>query len=259
MIWLLAAIALTVVAGRVHPKEETNERLDGTDVQAAYDLMSAHLPAQGDESAIVVFRSDSDLRSSANESAIRSVVGQIAALPRVADVASPLDDPARFSSDGQIAFASVDFTPDDDASTDGLGDAALSMKEVADRAPIDVAFGGDVFEEGDLPATELIGLLAAVVILLLAFGSVIAMGLPIATAIAGIFVSLTAVTLWTAFVNTPDFTGQVAAMIGIGVGIDYALLIVTRHRAALSHAARAWPMRSTRQCAPRVAPSSSPA
>ena len=111
------------------------------------------------------------------------------------------------------------------------------MQKIAEHAPVEVAFGGDPFEQGDLPATELVGLLAAVVILLLAFGSVIVMGLPIATAIAGVFVSLTAVTLWSALVTTPDFTGQVAAMIGIGVGIDYALLIVTRHRAALSRGA----------------------
>ena len=97
VLWLVAAIALTVVAGRVHPKEETSDRLDGTDVQAAFDLVSAHLPSQGDESAIVVFRSDSDLRSSSNEAAIRSVVSDIAVLPRVADVDSPLDDTARFS------------------------------------------------------------------------------------------------------------------------------------------------------------------
>ena len=237
VLWLVAAIALTVVAGRVHPKEETSDRLDGTDVQAAFDLVSAHLPSQGDESAIVVFRSDSDLRSSSNEAAIRSVVSDIAVLPRVADVDSPLDDTARFSPDGHIAFASVDFTPDDENATQDLSVTALSMQQIADRAPIEVAFGGDAFTDGEMPATELLGLLAAVVILLLAFGSVIAMGLPIVTAIAGIFVSLTAVTLWTAFVNTPDFTGQVAAMIGIGVGIDYALLIVTRHRAALARGA----------------------
>ena len=238
VLWLVAAIALTVVAGRVHPKAVTNERLDGTDVQAAYDLVSAHLPAQGDESAIVVFKSDSDLHSAANETAIGSVVEQIGALPGVADVASPLDDTARFSSDGHIAFASVDFTPTPDGKSEqALEETAAAMQTIAHRAPVQVAFAGDVFETGGLPATELVGLLAAVVILLLAFGSVIAMGLPIATAIAGIFVSLTAVTLWTALVDTPDFTGQVAAMIGIGVGIDYALLIVTRHRAALSRGA----------------------
>ncbi|HTN78515.1 MAG TPA: MMPL family transporter [Acidimicrobiales bacterium] len=238
VLWLAAAIALTVVAGRVHPKELSSDRLDGTDVQAAFDLVSAHLPDQGDESAVVVFRSDSDLRSAANEAAIRSVMSQISALPRVADVASPLDDTARFSTDGHIAFASVGFTPTPDGkSYQAIEATAASMKQIADRAPVDVAFGGDVFTEGSMPGTELVGLLAAVVILLLAFGSVIAMGLPIVTAIAGIFVSLTAVTLWSALVNTPDFTGQVAAMIGIGVGIDYALLIVTRHRSALARGA----------------------
>ena len=176
VLWLVAAIALTVVAGSVHPKEETSDRLDGTDVQAAFDLVSAHLPSQGDESAIVVFRSDSDLRSSSNESAIHSVVNDIAALPRVADVDSPLDDTARFSPDGHIAFASVDFTPDDENATQDLSVTALSMQQIADRAPIEVAFGGDAFTDGEMPATELLGLLAAVVILLLAFGSVIAMG-----------------------------------------------------------------------------------
>ena len=236
VLWLVAAIALTVVAGTVHPKEVTNGRLNGTDVQAAYDLVSAHLPTQGDESAIVVFKSDSDLHSPSNEDSIRSLVTQIAAVPGIADVASPLDDTARFSPDGHIAFASVDFAPHDALVAIGA-DPVTSMQKIAEHAPVEVAFGGDPFEQGDLPATELVGLLAAVVILLLAFGSVIAMGLPIATAIAGVFVSLTAVTLWSALVTTPDFTGQVAAMIGIGVGIDYALLIVTRHRAALSRGA----------------------
>ena len=98
VLWLVAAIALTVVAGRVHPKEVTNGRLNGTDVQAAFDLVSAHLPTQGDESAIVVFRSDSDLHSPSNEDS--HPVARHAdrrPCPRIADVASPLDDTARFS------------------------------------------------------------------------------------------------------------------------------------------------------------------
>ena len=78
-----------------------------------------------------------------------------------------------------------------------------------------------------------VGLLAAAVILLLAFGSVVAMGLPIITAIVGIVAGLAGVQLWAAVVQTPSFTVQVASMIGIGVGIDYALFIVTRYREAL--------------------------
>ena len=82
------------------------------------------------------------------------------------------------------------------------------MEQIADRAPIEVAFGGDAFTDGEMPATELLGLLAAVVILLLAFGSLIAMGLPIVTAIVGISSRSPASILWTAFVTTPDFTGR---------------------------------------------------
>ncbi len=98
---------------------------------------------------------------------------------------------------------------------------------------IQVEFAGGWFTEVKMPASEAVGLLAAVVILLIAFGSVVAMGLPIVTAIIGIVVALAGVGLWANVVDTPDFTTQVASMVGIGVGIDYALFIVTRYRAAL--------------------------
>ena len=94
-------------------------------------------------------------------------------------------------------------------------------------------FAGSWFASGSLPASETIGVLAAIVILLVAFGSMIAMGLPILTALVGIAISLCGVGILTHVVTTPSFVPQVAAMIGIGVGIDYALFIVTRYRAAL--------------------------
>ena len=96
-----------------------------------------------------------------------------------------------------------------------------------------MAFGGYLFQDVEVPASEGVGLLAAVVILLVAFGSVVAMGLPIVTALAGVVASIAGLGLWAAVVPTPDFTTQVAMMIGIGVGIDYALFIVTRYRVAL--------------------------
>ena len=95
-----------------------------------------------------------------------------------------------------------------------------------------VEFLGDGFSNDGPPASEMFGLLAAIFILLVAFGSVVAMGLPIVTAIIGIMTALGGVTLWSHVVQTPGFTAQVASMIGIGVGIDYALFIVTRYRAA---------------------------
>ena len=101
------------------------------------------------------------------------------------------------------------------------------------RQGVDVEFTGDWFDSGGLPSTEAIGLLAAVIVLLLAFGSVVAMGLPIVTALFGLGITLGCIGLVARLFTTPAFTAQVAAMIGIGVGIDYALFIVTRYRDAL--------------------------
>ena len=94
-------------------------------------------------------------------------------------------------------------------------------------------------------------------ILLVAFGSVVAMGLPIVTALVGVVASIAALGLWSAVVPTPDFTTQVAMMIGIGVGIDYALFIVTRYRTALRRGSiptpprwRRWARPAERSCSP---------
>ena len=111
--------------------------------------------------------------------------------------------------------------------------AAMAEKAAAlEQSGVEVAFAGDLFQDVDRPARSS-GLAAAAVILLVAFGSVVAMGLPIVTALVGVVASIAALGLWSAVVPTPDFTTQVAMMIGIGVGIDYALFIVTRYRTAL--------------------------
>ena len=105
---------------------------------------------------------------------------------------------------------------------------AAEIKQIAatdQSADLQIALGGDPLVNGEVPATEGIGLAAAVVILLIAFGSVVAMGLPIVSALIGIGIALSAIPLVSAVLPTADFTSTVAAMIGLGVGIDYALFI----------------------------------
>ena len=102
---------------------------------------------------------------------------------------------------------------------------------------LDVELSGMMFQKASLGSSEVIGIMAAVVVLLVAFGSVVAMGLPIVTALFGIGVGMAGVELWSHLVATPEFTVQVATMIGLGVGIDYALFIVTRYREALDRKA----------------------
>jgi hypothetical protein len=99
---------------------------------------------------------------------------------------------------------------------------------------LQIEYGGEIFAAFELPESEAYGLLAAIIILVIAFGSVLAMGLPIGTAILGLGVGVSTVSIVSQLVSMPDFTTSLVAMIGLGVGIDYALFIVTRYRECLA-------------------------
>jgi putative drug exporter of the RND superfamily len=132
---------------------------------------------------------------------------------------------------GRLAYAQVGF-PNTWDQTDFLAYAkkAEKLKEEAEKSGVRVEFGGQAFAEFEPPESEIFGLVAAIFILLLAFGSVLAMGLPIGTALLGIFSGVAIVTMLSQLIEMPDFTTLLAIMIGLGVGIDYALFIVTRYR-----------------------------
>ena len=145
-----------------------------------------------------------------------------------------VEQPPQVSPGGRIATSSFTLlTEDNDAAT---ATAVAELKKLAE--PLEnsggVAFASWRFDEMEMPASEGLGLLAAVIVLLVAFGSVLAMGLPIATALLGIGIGVSLISVLARFMSTPDFTPQVASMIGLGVGIDYALFIVSRYRDALS-------------------------
>jgi RND superfamily putative drug exporter len=234
-LWVVALVGLFALEGAFGGAFADGGRLPGTDSQKAYDLARQEMPNLTDDSATVVFHDAGGLDRPATAAAVRSYLDQVRALPGIDAVTSPFDAPEQRSADGTIAFASVDFASDISSETTA---AAMAEKAKALRHPgLEVAFGGGVFQQVEVPASETVGLLAAAVILLIAFGSVVAMGLPLLTAIAGVMASMAALGLWSAAVPTPDFTTQVAMMIGIGVGIDYALFIVTRYRAALARGA----------------------
>src|SRR5918999_517366 len=145
----------------------------------------------------------------------------------------------QISRDGDIAFATVHFRViEDEFVTPETGTEIVNLAEDVQLDGLTVEPGGSViqFSEFEEPGgAEAIGILFAIVILLITFGSVLAMGLPIGTALFGIGIGLSLVMLFANFLSVPDFTPQLASMIGIGVGIDYALFIVTRYRQQLHH------------------------
>ncbi|MDO8403131.1 MAG: MMPL family transporter [Pseudomonas sp.] len=227
--WLLLAIGAVVAAGRFGGAYAENGRLPGTDSDRAYELLAAAAPADPNvagDAAQLVFADPAGVAAAAPR--IDAFLAEVAALDGVVTAPGSVAE-LMVSDDGTIATGQISLRRADDAVTQRV----QQEMDALNAGPTQVAAAGWRFQNGGVPASEGFGLLAAAVILLVAFGSVVAMGLPIMAAMAGIVVGLAGVQLWAAVVETPAFTPQVASMIGIGVGIDYALFIVTAYREAL--------------------------
>ncbi len=151
----------------------------------------------------------------------------------------PIGGARLVSADRTIAYAELGLpTVNSQQEQNELGDRIIEVAQAhlaVDPLPSDVRleFGGDPFVDFELPESEVIGLLVAIIILVLAFGSVLAMGLPIGTALIGLGSGVAVITMISHAMEMPDFSLQIGAMIGLGVGIDYALFIVTRFRESL--------------------------
>ena len=150
-------------------------------------------------------------------------------------VTSPFDAPGQINQSETTAFASIDATIRSQTELIALGEEIREIGEPYAVGDLRIEYGGNIFAGFELPASEAYGLLAAIIILVLAFGSVLAMGLPIGTALVGLGVGASLVTVLSHVLPMPDFTTSLVAMIGLGVGIDYALFIVTRYREGIHH------------------------
>ena len=234
--WIVALVGVSVLGQTVGGDLLKTFSLPGTESQRAFDVLEQQFERTGDTGNLVFeVRGDGTVEDPAVRSEIEPVFEELRKQPHVVSVTSPYDaEGARFiAQDGKIAYAEIlfDVQPNDVP----LGVAA-DMRAIAKDANSDllrVELAGSMFTEQTMPASELIGILAAVVILLIAFGSLLAMGLPIMTALFGIGIGLAVVNLLARLLDVPSFAPQVTAMIGIGVGIDYALFISTRYREAL--------------------------
>jgi uncharacterized membrane protein YdfJ with MMPL/SSD domain len=206
----------------------------GTASERAQHLLAGHFPDQfaGDRLTLAV-HADAGVDDPAVRARIDGVLARLRASPHVVSVTSPTGAPDQVSADGRTAFATLalDVGPDDMpvAQTGRL----IAEVRAADAPGVDLALGGGAVDAAETPGggpTDGVGLLAAAVVLLIAFGSLAAMALPIVTAVAGIGVGLAGMMLLNHVFPAPGFAPILAALIGLGVGVDYALLIVTRYR-----------------------------
>ncbi len=229
--WLVLLVGVNAFAGAVGPDYRTDFTLPDGEAKQVQELLEQNNPDRAGFTSQIVARSETGF----DDPAVRSALEQIYAFATSQGdilVTSPYDEPSQISRDGTIAFAQLDIR--DSRTFTELQDIGNEIREfgesVAAPDQLQVEYGGDLFAEFELPESEIYGLIAAVIILILAFGSVLAMGLPIGTALFGLGVASALVSLLSNVISMPDFTTAMVAMIGIGVGIDYALFIVTRFR-----------------------------
>ncbi len=236
VLWVVALIGIATIGSSVGGSYSQSFALPGTESQKANDLLQQRFPAKAGDSGQIVFADTAGVRDPAVQARMSQVFADVARVPGVTGVESPYapGGARQVATNGTVAYATVDFAKRDGDITTKTIDGVRNAAEAARGHGLQVELGGRQFQAGaGLGATELIGIVAAIIILLLVFGSVLAMGLPIMTALFGIGIGLAFVELVSHVVSTPDFATQLASMIGIGVGIDYALFIVTRYREGL--------------------------
>jgi RND superfamily putative drug exporter len=241
-VWLIIIVALAVVTYKYGGKISNTFTLPNSNSQQAADIIQKDFPSTNNGTAQVVFHAKSgDLTSQASQDSINQIITKVTALPHVQSALNPLivipGNPS-LSPDKAIAYTTVTYNVP--LTSLNHEDAVALMNAVAQvhNDNLQVEFGGNLFttySNPDTDSSEKIGLIAAAVILLTTFGSVVAMGMPIISALTGLGVASMATLILARFVDIPASGPAVATMIGIGVGIDYALFIISRHREHLAH------------------------
>jgi RND superfamily putative drug exporter len=240
VLWVAALLVANGVAGGVGDAYRQDFSLDGFESTEGFTLVEREF-ADGTgtpQTGQIVFAAEQGVDAPAVRAAMEEMFAEVAAIDDVTAVQSPYAEGAGFQvstrgdSAGRIAYATVNLPEDIDFTrASEIGDELRELTPALDGLRVEL--GGFLFADFEQPSSELFGLAFAVVILIVAFGSVLAMGLPVGVALFGIGMGGAFVILFSHLMEVPDFAPFVGLMIGLGVGIDYALLIVTRYREQL--------------------------
>jgi putative drug exporter of the RND superfamily len=238
--WIVATVAVIAVASTGDSRTNDNLTLPGTGSTKATELLEDNLPQQAYGSNPLVFqaRAGASLTQPKYADAIEGSVKRLNAIPDVNSAVSPLTpEGAPFlSKDRSVAYVPVVLGTGPGELTEEEAQAILDAGDPAEAAGLRVAVGsyvGQALSKPDTGASDAIGIAAAIVILLFAFGTATAMVLPIVSALIGVACALSVIRLLESVVQVPSVAATLATMIGLGVGIDYALFIVTRHKLQL--------------------------
>jgi putative drug exporter of the RND superfamily len=236
--WIVALIVIGGISGSVGADFTEEFKLPASDSKEAFDLLESKFPAQSGDTAQIVFKAKGGVEAPTVEKTMKGIFAEVEGFPHVSEVASPYEEggAAAISGDGKIAYATIQFDAAGNELDKEKTREIIAVAEKPAGGGLQIELGGNLIteaeqEEGD--SSFGIGLLAAMVILLLTFGSVVAMGLPLITTLFALGVGISLVTISTHVFDMANFAPVLAAMIGLGVGIDYALFILTRFRNGL--------------------------
>jgi RND superfamily putative drug exporter len=234
--WVAIAALTTLLAGAVGRNYATNFSLPGTEAQRAQSLLAHEFKQQsGDLDTVVWHSSRGTVDSPSVRRAISALLTRVRTMPHVVGVSSPYrpGGALQVSQDRRTAFAVVSYDRRANLLPDSTGRPVLSAIAAVSRSGLEVAAGGQVIEQAEGfsigPATA-VGAFAALVILLITFGSLLAAGMPLITAGLGLVTAVALIGLATHLTSMSNVAPELALMIGLGVGVDYALFILTRFR-----------------------------
>ncbi|MER7056441.1 MMPL family transporter [Streptomyces sp. NPDC000351] len=239
LLWLLAFGGVATAAVAAGSAYSNDYGVPGTDSDRASRLLASGFPGLGGDSETIVWHTTTGtVRAPDVEQSMTHTLDRVADLPGVASVINPYHDPDSplISENAHTAYASVTF---EDASQDidaGDARAVVDTAKEAETEGLQVELGGGAVALTEAPEghlAEALGVAVAAVVLFLAFGSLAAAALPIATALVSVGTSYAGITLLGHVMTVADFAPMLGTLIGLGVGIDYALFIVTRHRRGL--------------------------
>src|SRR5579863_7166027 len=199
-------------------------------------VLNQHFPRASGDTLTLAVKSTAPVTSPAVKAQVAGALVQFERAPYVTSVSDPYTSPGQVSRDGHIAFSTVQFSIAGSSISTSEATSLMNDARAASGHGVTFSLGGDVVDQEETPyggPTDGVGVIAAAVILLIAFGSLLAMGLPIATAVLGIGAGLSLIALLGHVFPAPSFSPIIAGLIGLGVGIDYALFIVTRFRESL--------------------------
>ena len=238
LMWVVLVVLAVVAVGNFGGTLTDSFTVPGTESQAAFDLLSERYPARSGSELMAVFHTaDGRIESAEAQSAMQAFARHASGVDEVARVDLPEQRPGSISPDGRTAIVRVAFDKlSNDLDVENIG-AVIEQGETLRSDSLQIEFGGLPVREYETEApgaAELVGLAAAMIILIIGFGSIFAAGMPIVSALVGLAIGTIGIVIAAAWLDISTIAPTFGAMLGIGVGIDYALFVIARFREQLA-------------------------